>query len=545
MSSENKGMCHSEITMDEFELSKVKQMGIDEAKRYIDKHFIILDNGDHAMINKGRVIMYDTKTINSLYFNRLSNELKNYYHKDKTDIRTIICDIHKPFLTSTELNVSEKLKHKYVPYNSFSKEVREKVNIMLAYMKEVLCAGREDILNHLLKMEAKMVRGEKNDACIYLKGAQGIGKSTHPEFLRMFVMGKGLSIETGSGPLKNKFNSELKGKVMTIFEELENFGSAEWMAISSTLKRWITSGTMQIEGKNKDVIEVVNIITFWLLSNNDAIQDDDGRRYFILPVSVKYMEDHNYFGNLRNNCFNDEVGHAYYCMLMELDIKGFNSQAYPVTSAKLDSQEKRLDNVYKFIKEIFILHKIGIKRITVQRLYDKYVDYCTDHKISKPKSKHEFNNTLENVGICYYKSDGKNVYSKSYEDLEIVAKKRHWIHELDEYFNRDDEDGDYDYGIDKSDKSVDIALEWQNKFVEMEQKYNNLLAEFEKHKSVPIVEKSKPKPKSMKMIITEDKVKAPKKKLKSIPIPDDSEDDDQEINDIDLENAIDNMKIFA
>jgi len=508
---QNNGMCHSEITKDEFILTKVKEMGIMEARAMIDKHFIILNNGDHAMLNKGGITMYDTKTVNSLYFNRLSTELKNYYHRDKTDIRTVICDIHKPFLTSTELNISEKMKHKYVPYNTFSKEVQEKVDVMINYMREILCSNREDILQHLLKMEAKMVRGDKNDACIYLKGPQGIGKSTHPEFLRMYVMGKGLSIESGSGPLKNKFNSELKGKVMTVFEELENFGSAEWMAISSTLKRWITSLTMQIEGKGKDVIDVINIMTFWLLSNNDAIQDDDGRRYFILPVSVKHMEDHKYFNDLRNKCFNDEVGHAYYCKLMEIDLKGFNSQQYPVTSAKLDSHVKRLDNVYKFVKDTFILHKCGIDKVSVNNLFLLYVAYCTDAK-NKPKHKVDFNKALEEAGICHYKSNKENRYNISYEELQAIADKKHWIHELDDYTDskpKTDNKEKYfaaeqaaalEQGVDKRDQSVKYVL--QTEYEELESKYKELL------------ESLKPKPKVIQVDEEEDEV--PKKKIKKV-----------------------------
>ena len=66
------------------------------------------------------------------------------------------------------------------------------------------------------------------------------------------------------------------------------------MGISSKLKRWITSNVMTIEGKGVDAIQVENIITFWLLSNNDAIQDDDGRRYFILPISTELMRDTNF-----------------------------------------------------------------------------------------------------------------------------------------------------------------------------------------------------------------------------------------------------------
>ena len=93
---------------------------------------------------------------------------------------------------------------------------------------------------------------------------------------------KNIDLETGSGPLKTKFNSELAGKILVQFEELENFSASEWMSISSVLKRIITSPSIMIEGKGKDAVEQKNINNYVLLSNNDAIQDDDGRRYFIL-----------------------------------------------------------------------------------------------------------------------------------------------------------------------------------------------------------------------------------------------------------------------
>jgi len=499
---------HSEISMDEFDLTLVSEMSIKDAKKEIDKHFIILSNGDHAMLNKGKITIYDTKTLNSLYFNRLNPELKNYYNKEKKDIRTLICDIHKPFLTKGELNISEKLKHKYVKYDTFSEKVRESVDCMIQYIKEVLCANREDILTHLLKMMAKMVRGLKNDACIYLKGPQGIGKSTLPEFLRFHVMGTGLSIESGSGPLKNKFNSELKGKVMTIFEELDNFGSAEWMGISSTLKRWITSLTMQIEGKNKDVIEVINIMTFWLLSNNDAIQDDDGRRYFILPVSVKYMEDLQYYGALRDKCFNDEVGHAFYCKLMEIDLTGFNSQRYPLTAAKLDSFAKRLDNVYRFIKDMYVLQRRDITKVTVNDLFVLYQDYCKNMSY-KAKNKVDFNKTLEECCIEKKKSDKIHYYSITYKELQAIADKKHWVHDLDTYEDQTKNkkkvgvrEEDYSYGIKKEDFSVDINAEWKKKYAkleamcaEVEAKYNTLLQSQNTTKAEPEPEE---KPKKVK-----------------------------------------------
>lgn len=464
-----------EVPSDRFDLAKVKNMGILEARKAIDKHFIILDNGDHALIGGDEIKIYDTKTIKSTFFNRLPSELQNYYFKEKLGIRTPICDIHKPFLTPTEINMSKKMKHKYVKYSTFSEKTRKAVDRMISYMKEVLCNNRDDILYHLLKLEANMVRGIKNDCCIYLKGPQGCGKSTHPEFLRIYVMGEDLSVESGSAPLKNRFNAELKGRVMVIFEELENFGPSEWLSISSTLKRWITSPTMQIEGKNKDVITVINIITFWLLSNNDAIQDDDGRRYFILPVSTKYTDDRHYWDELRSMCFNNEVGHAYYCYLMELDLTGFKPQQYPVTTSKLDSYAKRLDTVYRFLKDCFILKNEGIAKMSVGDLHEFYQEYCKQEQI-KSKGKIDFNKTLEEVGIQRNKSNDTTFYNVTWKELKAIADKKHWIYELDaskSKYKVNEKNDPYNKGVTKETFGVKHVL--QSEHDELKSKYEELL----------------------------------------------------------------------
>jgi hypothetical protein len=40
--------------------------------------------------------------------------------------------------------------------------------------------------------------------------------------MRPYVIGLDLCYQGGSAPLKNNFNSELSGKLMVLFEELEN-----------------------------------------------------------------------------------------------------------------------------------------------------------------------------------------------------------------------------------------------------------------------------------------------------------------------------------
>src|ERR1700722_10542656 len=132
---------------------------------------------------------------------------------------------------------------------AFGKVILSKLDIVLErdYIKEVLCSNKDDSYKFLLKWLSNMVRGNRNESALYLKGPQGVGKLTLLEFIRYHVLSNPLCSQGGSAPLKSIFNSELSGKLMAMFEELETFSCSEWMAVSSVLKRQITSPTLMIE----------------------------------------------------------------------------------------------------------------------------------------------------------------------------------------------------------------------------------------------------------------------------------------------------------
>ena len=108
-----------------------------------------------------------------------------------------------------------------------------------------------------------------------------------------YVIGKDLSLETGSEPIKSNFNSILGGKLLVVFEELENYNKSEW-TVSSRLKRWITSNKITLEKKGIDTHETENINNYILHSNNDSVKDDDGLRYNILDISCKRYADYEF-----------------------------------------------------------------------------------------------------------------------------------------------------------------------------------------------------------------------------------------------------------
>lgn len=413
-----------------FDLNKVKTLSPADAKKYIDDYFIPLTDGTHAFYVNGSYEIYDTTIIKNTYFKRMSTELNKYYFNEKTDLKTTTYDINQPTFYENFLNLCPKIKQSHTPYQDFTKEIKNKVEIMLNHINEVLCSNNNESYEFILKWFSNMIKGSRNNSCLYLKGPQGAGKSTPLEFLREHVIGNALCFQGGSGPLKTKFNSELSGKLMVVFEELENFSSSEWISISSVLKRQITSPTLMIEAKGKDAKEQKNLNNYILVSNNDAIQDDDGRRYFILDINAKYTKNEEYFNKIYA-CFDDEVGKAFYSYLYEIDTQKFNPQSYPMTNSKLDSFSKRLDNVYKFLKNEYVLKNRGIKQ-TVSQLHEEYVAFCLTIGTNKPKGKIDFNNMLKNIGIEYSKSHGQNIYKVTMEELKQISNKFNWVHELDE-----------------------------------------------------------------------------------------------------------------
>ena len=112
-----------------------------------------------------------------------------------------------------------------------------------------------------------------------------------------------------------------------------------------------------------------------------------------------------------------------------VNVEHFNPQGFPMTNNKLDAISKRLDSVYQFLKEEYILKRKDIN-MSVQDLYDAYGKSMGE---KKKYNKIDFNKLLKTININHYKSNGVNKYKITSIDLLVIANKLNWIHELDEF----------------------------------------------------------------------------------------------------------------
>jgi hypothetical protein len=483
-----------------------------ECLAYIKEYFVPLLDGSHAVLENGKFVIKDQQTLKKVYFDRMplyktgdddddcNNkpfDFSKWYFTKYTGLRSITYELDKDVFFDDKINLCPRMKHKYFKYDwteddKHLRKLKKKLDIMLNYIKEVLASGNEDVFKYIIQWLAHMVKGGKNDSILYLKSKQGTGKSTLCEFLREHVIGDDLSLESGSAPIISNFNAILGGKLFIYFEELETFSTAQWMSVSSRLKRYATSSTITLEDKNIKAYTTKNIMNIMIASNNDAVMDDDGRRYMILDISThrqiipncdnaRNRENIKFWSDIRS-CFNDEVGSVFYSYLMEVDTSKYRPQDFPITQSKLDSYAKRLESHELFIKFNYVLSKSEMKT-NVGDLYDEYVTYCKGNGIIKHFTKIDFHKKIKETGIETYKSGDKLKIKVTAEELAEIAKCQNWVHSTDEYYDKDSkkekkEVSGLDYGLDFVEDN-----DFEKKYNALQEKYELMRLEMEKLKA--------------------------------------------------------------
>lgn len=414
----------------------------DRCKNYVMKYLFVTDKGVYKFWDAKCQKLTEIEEIEKTYLKRLPKPIQDWFKTEMTCLFTIINDLNAPLLdyNKKEMNAfqgflySQSSVKKYAEYND---AIKENINVFFKYIFEVLANCKQDHYEYYLNWIANICQGNKNDSCIYQKGPEGIGKSTLTDFLIKYVFGNNVSIKAPASVLTSKFNSPLCGSVFVVFEELPTITDRDWENASSVLKASITSiGEVMYEPKGGNPFPANDLCNYIINANVEALKDSSGRRYFIAEISTEKMQDAVYFSNVTNKCFNKETGEAFFAYCLERDLTNYRPQTMPETRNKLDAIADRLDSVYKFLKFEYILRRQGINRVKVDDLYENYKDYCGSDKFKYTKTK--FCQKLREIQVEYTKSNGDNYYFVTYDQLQKVADKRKWIHELDVYANENE-----------------------------------------------------------------------------------------------------------
>jgi hypothetical protein len=222
---------------------------------------------------------------------------------------------------------------------------QESLDTWLEFHKNVLCGGNEEMHRYILKWEANLFNGVRNTTVLYLKGGQGIGKSTYTDFLKVHMFRHGEARDLKSSVLLSGFNGELFGLRLGIFEELPSASKHEWEKLDSNMKDMVTNNFLSVRMLYKQPMNVENLGNYIINTNTNPLAHANGRRYCIPDISEHRRGDYKYFGYIRQMCFDDEFADFYrnWVIIHHFD-KNFNPQDIPVT-------DKKQDSFYRVIKK--------------------------------------------------------------------------------------------------------------------------------------------------------------------------------------------------
>ena len=415
--------------------------------KYVKQYYYEVSNGDYEFYNvtTDEFVHKDQKSFKKEVSDKLKmNNAFEQCFKLNNNIFSIVCDIHKPRIykegNNYYINSCRGFLHKkYKKFAKYSTEIQNNVQLILKMIKEISCNSDELLFEAYKKYLSCLCHGKKSEVIIYKKSCQGTGKSSETEFLMNYVLGKELCLISGTDPLLKEFNNIFMGKLLIIFEELPTFSISQWSVVSSKLKTLTTEAVTVYRGLYKDPIQANNISNFLINTNVDGLKDSGGRRIMIMPVSNCHVDDFEYFANIRNKCFNLEVGEAFYSYMMELDVSNFFCQRdFPESELKKIAISCHLNSVVKFIKFEYVLKKLPINKITPINLYAEYTSYCKSTTDLKQYGKNDFIKHLEDVNIEFKKMSGNNYYNYTYAELKKISDKNKWICAYDDEEEVDD-----------------------------------------------------------------------------------------------------------
>ena len=471
-----------------------------DAINYINQYYFEISNGDYYYYN-GNTGKFEFKE-KKQFTNEVLVKVENHkdivtYYKLNSRIFSIVQEFDKPQLYQIEndyfINVFPMMLHKeYKNYNDYDEDTKRKVEIFISYLREVSCNNNEKMLKALLLYYAQIARCMKTKVVIVKKTTmEGSGKSTEFDFISKYVFGDNLCIRCSVEPLLSNYNKILQDKILVLFEELPTFTKEQWMAVNSKIKTYATEDTYQFRDPYEKPLSLQHRMNIQINGNVESIKQY-GRRIIFMDINCSKTNDIDFFDNLRKNCFNLQVGEAFYSYLRtfitdEQCSKFYGQNDFPLTENKLEKLVENLKPTFKFCRDEYLSKNIPIKLNKIE-LYTNFTAYCSQNNI-KYEKKTDFYSQMREIGATEERTADDRFFVLGLDMMKKVATRDNWYEEKQDYETAKPVSGEpsetvADHCFEaKSDKSI-FSTEYQKLLLKYKTEIDELIAKKETAKPV-------------------------------------------------------------
>ena len=370
---------------------------------------------------------FETNQINGLLDNKLIKTIKSKIKPFK-----LVLEQNNPSVIDIEnrkINSLAQMKiNKIDPKTKVSENGKNYVKHFEKYVNEVLTGGNKQLFDIIMKFCAKTIRREKATIAVILVGSQeGTGKTTLAKILESI-----LGVENVWYPSDEtlmRFNFGAYGKALLCFEETEGVKGK----VFSILKNMTTNDRYHFEKKNKDAQDLQNISNVFI-SSNIPVQFSGRRSLNITPTGAWFRKK-DLWKQLYN--FTDENKKALYDYLMSIDVNNWDEQEdvyqYNESQGGNLKEIERMNNTWKFLKDVYAFKKDTRIKIKPKELYEEYKIFTG----TKAFQYSTFREKVKEIGINEHKIS-VNYYIINCPELYKAFKNRNLIHDEEEENNNEE-----------------------------------------------------------------------------------------------------------
>ena len=299
------------------------------------------------------------------------------------------------------------------------------------YMKEIFCSDDHDQFEYLWKWFAFTVKYPhlKTKVGILAISLPGTGKGTFVDFMCNYVYGTYNTLPniTGIDKLVGEKNIHLLGKKLIHLNELPS-NKSDFMGNADKLKAIITENNIMIRPLFCNAFNATQTCELILSSNhiNSLVIEENDRRWFVIDINNKYLNNKEFFGNFQDKFYNQDMGDYIYTDLMNQDFTAseFYKLYIPKTIKKQTLKDVSKRNSLVFVDDLIEdklnEHSLNLDELTeddkkrffrfhTKYMYDKYLEWCSANN-EKSTKKSLFKELLIEYKFKIVKSSGNNYY---------------------------------------------------------------------------------------------------------------------------------------
>ena len=299
------------------------------------------------------------------------------------------------------------------------------VQLWKNHLVNIVCQNDSNTARYVLNWLAHLFQFPhiKPKTGLILKGEQGTGKGTLITPILDILGVHGVHLFR-PGSVSGRFNSILENKLLIFADEAVYNNRKD----SSLLKGLISEKVMETERKGLEMLSEQNFSRLAMAADDDHVIKVSGseRRYLMLKMSNKYIQNSEYFARFQQANANGLPGKLLY-RLLKIDLTGFIPMDVPKTSWLTEDKLNDLKPEQQFLFEMLMNGGFSSgwdARIDSKELQGKFREWLETNRIKFPGSiPIKLGNVMKKIGAKSAKAS-EDCSSNTYYELQDLEPTR-------------------------------------------------------------------------------------------------------------------------